>query len=172
MPIDLPFTSDGLHFGAVVKAAGGDVPPGAVRAELEDAGAVVETVQGLLRPMKRYFVPATGGEDLLVGFTHILQPVLEGISHNTQMGCKSPFVQRVAYSDRLSPSSVSVFRGLAQAKASDFVQSLDDWLSSNEISEPVRPTELSRIGIGVFYFEIAQESAEVAVQSLNEHEKP
>lgn len=166
-PADVPFVSDGLHFGAIVRTAGGDVPPGAVRAELEDAGAVIETEDGLLRPLKRYFVPAHVGEDLLVGFTHILQPVLEGISHNTQAGCSDPFVQRVAYSDRLSPISVIEFRKIAEVRASGFVQSLDDWLSANETTEKQGIAEPTRVGLGVFYFEAAQDLVGTAEKTLS-----
>lgn len=165
VPVELPFVSDGLHFGAVVKAAGGDVPPGAVRAELEDAGAVVETVDGLLRPLKRHFVPANVGEDLLVGFTHVLRPVLEGMSHNTQIGCSDPYFQRVSYSDRLSPMSVGAFRQVAQSRANDFVQSVDDWLSSNEGSGEHGLAAASRVGLGVFYFEVTPEPTGVAKPS-------
>lgn len=170
VPVELPFISDGLHFGAVVKAAGGDVPPGAVRAELEDAGAVVETAEGLLRPMKRYFVPANVGEDLLVGFTHILQPVLEGIAHNTRIDCSDPFVQRVAYSDRLSPLTAVAFREFGQVRASNFVQSVDDWLSANEMSEEHGLPAQSRIGLGVFYFEVTHEPAGTAGRNFDDRE--
>ena len=49
-PRDLPFGGDGVNFNSLVKAAGGDVPPGAVRAELVDAGAAVESDDGFLEP--------------------------------------------------------------------------------------------------------------------------
>jgi hypothetical protein len=151
-PMDLPFADDGTNFSTVVKAAGGDVPPGAVRAEMLAADAVVELANGLLRPTKRFFVPADVGEELLVGFTHMVIPVLEGLARNTDERCVEPFIQRLVYSDRLSPDAVPLFRKKARDRVTDFVQSVDDWLSSNELedSEVARPY---RYGVGVFYYE-------------------
>lgn len=151
-PKKLPFADDGIDFSSIVKAAGGDVPPGAVRAEMLSANAVVEFDDGTLKPTKRYFVPADVGEELLVGFTHMVIPVLEGLARNTDYRCTDPFIQRLVYSDRLAPRVVPLFRKQARERVSDFVQSVDDWLSSNEIPDSQVHIPC-RYGVGVFYYE-------------------
>jgi len=151
-PRKLPFADDGVDFSSIVKAAGGDVPPGAVRAEMLSANAVVEFDDGTLKPTKRYFVPADVGEELLVGFTHMVIPVLEGLARNTDYRCTEPFIQRLVYSDRLAPRVVPLFRKQARERVSDFVQSVDDWLSSNEIPDS-QVHSPCRYGVGVFYYE-------------------
>jgi Family of unknown function (DUF6502) len=151
-PRKLPFADDGIDFSSIVKAAGGDVPPGAVRAEMLSANAVVEFDDGTLKPTKRYFVPADVGEELLVGFTHMVIPVLEGLARNTDYRCTEPFIQRLVYSDRLAPRVVPLFRKQARERVSDFVQSVDDWLSSNEIPDS-QVHSPCRYGVGVFYYE-------------------
>ena len=151
-PRKLPFADDGIDFSSIVKAAGGDVPPGAVRAEMLSANAVVEFDDGTLKPTKRYFVPADVGEELLVGFTHMVIPVLEGLARNTEYRCTEPFIQRLVYSDRLAPRVVPLFRKQARERVSDFVQSVDDWLSSNEIPDS-QVHSPCRYGVGVFYYE-------------------
>lgn len=151
-PRELPFTDGDVTFSALVKAAGGDVPAGAVRAELLAAGAVVESDDGALRPTKRHFVPADVGEELLVGFTHMVIPVLEGVARNTDERCATPFIQRLVYSDRLSPEAAPLFRRVSREQVTGFVQSVDDWLSANEVSEPAG-RQPYRYGIGVFYYE-------------------
>jgi len=151
-PRKLPFADDGIDFSSIVKAAGGDVPPGAVRAEMLSANAVVEFDDGTLKPTKRYFVPADVGEELLVGFTHMVIPVLEGLARNTDHRCTDPFIQRLVYSDRLAPRVVPLFRKQARERVSDFVQSVDDWLSSNEIPDS-QVHSPCRYGVGVFYYE-------------------
>jgi hypothetical protein len=152
-PRELAFAAPGVSFSSIVKAAGGDVPPGAVRAELLEADAVVELDGGSLKPTKRYFVPADVGEELLVGFTHIVLPVLEGLARNTDDRCPLPFIQRLAYSDRLLPAAVPLFREVARERASGFVQSVDDWLSSNELPPDCEIDRQYRVGLGVFYYE-------------------
>lgn len=151
-PKELPFMDGDVTFGALVKAAGGDLPAGAVRAELMAAGAVVESEAGALRPLKRHFVPADVGEELLVGFTHMIIPVLEGVARNTDERCSTPFIQRLVYSDRLLPDSAPLFRRVAREQVTGFVQSVDDWLSANEAAD-LDGTPSCRYGIGVFYYE-------------------
>lgn len=152
-PRDLPFGGDGVSFSSLVKAAGGDVPPGAVRAELVDAAAAVEAEDGLLRALKRHFVPADVGEELLVGFTHFVMPVLAGLARNTERNCDKPFIQRLAYSDQLNAESLPLFREISQNRTSAFLQGIDDWLSANEATLESPEVGHRRVGIGVFYYE-------------------
>lgn len=152
-PRGLPLGGDGVTFSSLVRAAGGDVPPGAVRAELVDAGAITELEDGLVRPTKRYFVPADVGEDLLVGFEHFVAPVLAGLVRNTDRNCSQPFFQRLAYSDRLIASSVPLFREMSKDLSSSFLQTLDDWLSVNESKLDLPPASLHGVGVGIFYYE-------------------
>lgn len=153
LPKALRFTGEEPTFSSLVRAAGGDVPPGAVRAELFDANSIVEDDNGRLTPTKRYFVPADAGEELVVGFTHIVSPVLEGLARNTDRESKQPFIQRLAYSDRLPTSAIPHFRDVARDRASEFVQVIDDWLSSHEANADVDGDSGLRVGLGVFYYE-------------------
>jgi Family of unknown function (DUF6502) len=54
-PSNLPYSGENGSFVSLVKIAGGDVPPGAVKAELLAAGAVVELESGALKALKRHF---------------------------------------------------------------------------------------------------------------------
>jgi hypothetical protein len=171
-PRDLPVSGDGVTFGSLVRAAGGDVPPGAVRAELMDAGAVAELGNGLMRPTKRYFVPSDVGEDLLVGLTHFVVPVLSGLVRNTDRNCSQPFFQRLAYSDRLLSSSVPLFREIANDLSSSFLQTIDDWLSTNESNSELPPSSLHGVGVGVFYYESAAIEGEEGQESVADSDIP
>ena len=152
-PKPLRFMGDEPTFATLVRTAGGDVPPGAVRAELFDAESIVEDENGCLAPTKRYFVPADAGEELIVGFTHIASPVLEGLARNTDRDSKQPFIQRLAYSDRLPASAIPHFRDVARDRASEFVHVIDDWLSSHEAHPDAGGDSGFRVGLGVFYYE-------------------
>ena len=153
LPKELPFAGEGVTFSGLVKAAGGDVPPGAVRAELTDAAALVETSDGRLRVIKRHFIPSDTGEELLVGLTHFVMPVLAGLARNTDEGCDRPYIQRLAYSDRLIPTAIPLFRDVARDRAADFVHSIDDWLCANESTSEPYSGDRVRVGLGVFYYE-------------------
>ena len=152
-PSDLPYSGESGSFVSLVKIAGGDVPPGAVKAELLAAGAVVELESGMLKALKRHFVPGSVDEKLVFGLTHILFPVLEGMARNTSGVAKEPWVQRLAYSRRLLPSALPLFRHIARERCGDFVQSVDDWLVSHEADREVERGPVMSVGVGVFYFE-------------------
>lgn len=153
MPRELPYAGDDASFITLARLVGGDIPAGAVRAELMSAGAVTETVDGLLKPIKRHFVPGNVDEDLVVGLNHIVYPVVEGLARNTGPLKEDPFVQRLAYSDRLLPAAVPLFRQLARDKSVAFLASVDDWLSAHEVQPDMEFKETTRVGIGVFFFE-------------------
>lgn len=152
-PRDLSFNRGEFSFSALVRAIGGDVPPGAVRAELLAAGSIVETASGDLKAVKRHFVPGNIDEDLVIGLTQIVHPVMEGLARNTNPNEKDPFLQRFSYSDRLFPAAVPLFRQVARERCRDFVQSVDDWLVSNETRSIDAIDSPLRVGVGVFYFE-------------------
>jgi len=152
-PSDLPMLGEGVTFAALVKAAGRDVPPGAVRSELMEAGALIETNRGLLRAVSRHFVPADVGEDLILGLTHFVRPVLVGVERNTDGTRRLPFVQRLSYSDALAPSALEDFRTISRERAIEFVQSVDDWLLAHESNPSWIPSGQRRVGVGVFYYE-------------------
>ena len=152
-PNDLPYSGEGDTFVSLVKIAGGDVPPGAVKAELLAAGAMLELESGMLKVLKRHFVPGSVDEKLVFGLTHILFPVLEGMARNTSGVAKEPWVQRLAYSRRLLPSAMPLFRHIARERCGDFVQSVDDWLVSHEADREEEGGPVMSVGVGVFYFE-------------------
>jgi hypothetical protein len=152
-PSDLPYLGESSTFVALVKIAGGDVPPGAVKAELLAAGAITELESGMLRALKRHFIPGSVDEKLVFGLTHILFPVLEGLARNTSDVAREPWVQRLAYSRRLLPSALPLFRHIARERCSDFVRSVDDWLVSHEAEPDADCVSVMSVGVGVFYFE-------------------
>lgn len=162
-PMDLYFSGDSGSFSSLVKLAGGDVPPGAVKAELIAARAIEELSDGQLRPIQRYFIPSDVGEDVVIGLSHIVLPVLEGLAHNTGPMKGNPFIQRLAYSDRLIPAALPLFREIARDRSGDFLRSMDDWLSSNEQTSPDLTRQATqRVGVGIFYYEGAATDIEDA----------
>jgi len=152
-PIELAMHGESPCFASLVRLAGGDIPPGAIRAELLAAQAIEETRGGRLRAIKRHFIPSDVVEEMIVGLTHIVGPALEGVDHNSSNPDQAPFFQRVAYSDRLVPSSIPMFQVQARERSTDFIQSIDDWLVAHEYPEGKNPDHLNRVAVGVFYFE-------------------
>jgi hypothetical protein len=151
-PIDLAFDEGTPSFVGLVKLVGGDVPAGAVRAELLAAGGMVLLENGKYRVQQRFFVPATLDEDLIVGIAFIAAPMLETLEHNIRSP-SARFFQRVVYSDHLTDESTESFKRLSHESASEMMASLDGWLGEHELKGPNRGRGKKRVGQGVFYFE-------------------
>lgn len=156
LPLELAFDEGEPTFCDLVHAAGGDVPPGAVRAELKRAGAVSELEDGRLRAVKRYFVPADFDEKAVTVISSILFPNIATIAHNTNPDRTTDgFIHRFAYSNRLNAPSTLMFRKWARAEVTNFVEHVDDWLASHESGEEALEEGQSEqvAGVGVFYYE-------------------
>lgn len=153
-PKDLIFEGLSPSFTDIVRAVGGDVPPGAVRAELFRASAIVELENSLLRPVKRYFVPGDFDEKAITILSGILFPLIAGVDHNSNPSRQldAGFIQRFSYG-KLSQEQQPEFRGWSREEATKFIESIDDWLVSHG-AEPTC-TESNDIisGVGVFFYE-------------------
>jgi hypothetical protein len=155
-PRDLIFQDEEEGFFALVKAVGGDVPPGAVRTELKRAGAVTELDDGRLRAIKRYYVPGNVDDKAVTVMSGMLFPLASGIVHNADPHRTSEgFIQRFAYSQSLEPDAVPEFRRWSRAQAASLIEAMDDWLAKHESSDrlPSAKSEGPIAGIGVFYYE-------------------
>ena len=155
-PLDLALDDEEPSFSTLIKRVGGDVPAGAVRAELLSAGGMIELTNGRFRVKKRYFIPAAFNEDLIVWFAFIVAPLLETMRHNLENPSEA-FIQRVSYSDHLPEEQRLAFRQFTYERAEGLMQGVDKWLSEHD--EPRGKTEDAdrRVGLGVFYFERSTE---------------
>jgi hypothetical protein len=153
-PRDMPFEGETPCFSDVVRAAGGDVPPGAVRAELIRANAVTELDNGHLRPTKRYFVPGDFDEKAITILSGILFPMIAGVDYNSNPGRTAPgFIQRFAFMN-LPQDSRAEFRTWSRQEATDFIEAMNAKLTSLAQRTSSAETADSVIsGIGVFYYE-------------------
>jgi hypothetical protein len=153
----MPFEGEVPSFSDVVRAAGGDVPPGAVRAELIRASAVMELDNGQLRPMKRYFVPGDFDEKAITILSGILFPMIAGVDHNANPGRTAPgFIQRFAFMN-LPERSRSEFRTWSRQEATSFIEAMNQKLTSfARVDGNGGPADEIISGIGVFYYEGVQ----------------
>jgi hypothetical protein len=154
VPKDLAFEGEDPSFSDVVRAAGGDVPPGAVRAELLRAAAVVELDNGNIRPIKRYFVPGDFDEKAITILSGILFPMIAGVDHNANPSRTSPgFIQRFAFTS-LPLESREAFRTWSREEATRFIEEMNDRLTSMASEAGSRsPVDETISGLGVFFYE-------------------
>jgi hypothetical protein len=152
-PRDLAIEGASPNFAELVRAVGGDVPPGAVRAELLRATAVTELENGLLRPAKRYFVPGDFDEKAITILSGILYPMISVVDHNANATRLAPgFIQRFAFG-KLAGDRRTEFREWSRQESTKFIETIDDWLVSRKADAPGQETDGVISGVGVFFFE-------------------
>jgi hypothetical protein len=155
MPLD--FDGTGPSFSSLVRAVAGDVPPGAVRAELRKAAAILETDTGQIIAAKRYYIPVNVDEKVITVLSSMMFPLAAGLDHNSNPERKvGGFIQRVAFSERLDSKFVPDFRNWSRAEAIRFIESIDDWLAEHESAQEAESRgepHGSTVSIGVFYYE-------------------
>lgn len=156
LPLVLPFDDAVLSFSALVRAVAGDVPAGAVRAELKRAAAIVENDDGSIEVRKRYYVPGNVDEKAITVISGMLFPMAASVEHNANPSRRTDgFIQRFAFSESLSAAAATLFRKWARGESTKFIEAIDNWLATYEGFEPPGSTQESqlRAGVGVFYYE-------------------
>lgn len=150
-PRDLPVEGDTGSFAALVRRHAPGIPPVAMIKELKAAAAIEELADGSLRALKRQYVPQQldGAQIRLFGsIVHDLGTTLE---HNlTRPAQVAPRFERRAVSVRVDPRVLPQFRQLLESEGQAFLERIDDWLTSHEVSQDAPAL---RLGVGVYHIE-------------------
>ncbi|HEU4617055.1 MAG TPA: DUF6502 family protein [Gammaproteobacteria bacterium] len=158
-----PLAFEGPHsFATLVKKYAGDIPPGALRTTLIQAGAIKEEADQSLKVLERYFYPEHFDEDFIRSAAFALRNLGNTLVHNAsiigrrkdQMGATKARLERSAWTEWLSPESSAAFRMWVASEGARFVERADDWIGRNEIPKEERDRDTPKTtGVGVYYFE-------------------
>ena len=158
----LPFQGP-LSFSALVGRYGGDIPPGAMRAALLQAGTI-EEADGLLHARKRFFYPTELDEDFVRGVFFSISNLASTVVHNTilrdaqgfseEVNLRDGFLERFAWAEHLTPEATLRFRDWVRKEGGRFIETADAYLGENEVPRRLWTTEKKRsVGVGLYYFE-------------------
>jgi len=162
-PRPLPF-SGSTSFATLVAKYAGDIPPGAIRAELR-RGGIVDEQDGVLLVQGRIHLPLNFDEDLIRRITFSMSNLNATVAFNAQLFARKSETtdqttailgkfERSAWTDRLSVESVPMFRDYVRQEGNRFLEEADAWIGEREIPRRAWPSHEPRIlGVGVYYFE-------------------
>ncbi|MEO1543850.1 MAG: DUF6502 family protein [Pseudomonadota bacterium] len=157
-PRTLPFSGDGGSFTSLVKKYAGDIPPGAIRAELRRTGAIEVLESGSVRAVRRGYIPAEGNDRLARALSRPLFGLLLNLGNNNLPGGTSiaggiGWPEGIVNISGIREADIPRVQELAKIRLENFARSLDDELQAFAIdSETGRGSELS-LGVGYYYFE-------------------
>lgn len=156
LPLTLPFEGADPSFSALVKRYGGDIPTGAMRAELKRVKAIHETEEGRLSLVKPYFVPGDVQERLLVSLTHNVKCLLATVAYNSDVPRRGPGrIERFVYTDQLTDKQVERLRYSIRDSVERYTKEVDeDFAKLEALNRSKGRTPCGRnVGVGVFFFE-------------------
>lgn len=157
-PASLPFQGESQSFTSLVKRFGGDIPPGAMRAELVRVGAVTEGDEGLLTAVTRNFISNLDYQSLINSLVHSGYSLMTTFAHNTNPDVSErPWAERVIYSQKVGKQDLAKLRRVSADRINEFTNAMDDTFMAYEtisdVDEHAGDHELSTVSVGVFYFE-------------------
>ena len=155
-PLPLVFDGEGTTFARLVKKAGGDIPPGAMRTELKRIQAVTEDRSGSLTPVKRYATSLGSDQTLITGLVRGIQPLASAVAHNIENNdTDDVWLQRTVTTSSVRPEDVARLRRISFDRLAEFTEAMDDLYSAYETLHSSESCDdgSGSIGIGVFYFE-------------------
>ena len=161
-PKTLPYQGEG-SFTELVKKYAGDIPPGAMRAELCRTDTVSEAEDKTLRVEKHFLHPPNLHDDFLHGIAFSWSHLGNTLVHNLEAarlresrseGNDPGRIERVAWTERFDKDTAAVFRQWVRKEASVFVEQVDHWIGRNEVPFSKWDDESRKaIGVGVYFFE-------------------
>jgi hypothetical protein len=145
IPRELPFEGLEPSFAGLVRACAGDLPAGAVRAELLRMGAVAEAPSGALRASRREVVFGSAMDAMLEGFATSMRPVTLTVAWNAAMAASGGHrrFQRAVISRQMPADRFGAAEEVVR-------QRLTAWAGVEWSPGPVVPT--ATLGIGMKYF--------------------
>ena len=159
-PATLAFHGKGATFEELVKATGGDIPPGAIRTELKRTGAVVEGADGSLTFTRPSFSPAKAHAGLVGALVRCVYPLMANMANNTSPdhgACRYPVT--AAHTPAARKREVPRLRRISAKRITDFAASMDDVFASYEMlrddDNDTHPNdeETACIHVCAFYYE-------------------
>jgi Family of unknown function (DUF6502) len=163
VPRALPFQGS-PSFSSLVAEYAGDIPPGAVRTELQRAGTIRQLPNGFLIPDRRYFYSPQFDSDFVKRIAFSLANLCSTVAHNAELNKDSAITEeendrlgrfeRCAWTERMSSEMIEAFRTWVRTEGTSFVERADAWIGENELQKTDWQDDARRVvGVGVYYFE-------------------
>ena len=160
-PATLPFAGADKSFSALVKKYGGDVPAGAMRAELKRVGSIEENEKGDLTVKLRSFWPSDQTQKLESALIHHVYPLLSNVSFNTDpKNDEEVMPQFAAYSMNIGVSDRPRIKRMCTDRLKDIAESFDDlFIAYESRGTEKKEGDKAPVMVGVYYFEERDEHA-------------
>ncbi len=154
LPLELDFDQGDENFTDLVRKYSGDMPARAMLEELKRVNAVKILPGEKIRALTRSYIP-TQVDTAHIQFMGVaIRDLAETLDLNLNSEIEGGnFERRVWTPTGISPRDVPQFDLLVREKGQEFLESLDNWLTSKETeSEDIPESAKVKVGVGVYLF--------------------
>ena len=152
-PLVLDLKGEGNSFERIVKEFGGDITYRAALDELVRSDSVELIGDQKVRLKSTFLLPKKDEDEILSILGEDVSSLAETIQHNIEHKGTSDYLQLTASSRYLSKKNEAFVRNEIKKKGIKFLEELDAWLMTQEVSPEDKDSEFFSGGVGVYYFE-------------------
>ena len=154
-PRRLAIQGPGLSFEELSRRYGGDVPMSALLKELRSVGAVEQSEDGLLRALKRAYIPRQLDPEKTLRAGSVLQDIGDTVVHDLICGKDEPLrFERRATNAFVHEHALPKFREFLEREGQEFLERVDAWLTANAVANGTSDECRSlRLGVGIYHIQ-------------------
>jgi len=160
LPLELDFDEGKYSFSALVHRYSGDMPARAMLEELKHVDAVKSLAGGKIRALTRSYIPAHVDTAHIQFMGVALRDLAETLDFNLNQDLEGGYFERRVWTPTgIAPRDMSQFDSLVTEKGQQFLETLDNWLTTRETElENLPDEEKIKVGVGVYLFSDANRS--------------
>jgi hypothetical protein len=153
-----------ISFSALVSRYAGDIPPGAMRSMLQNAGILKQDSDGLLSVGQQFFYSRQFDEDFVRGLGFSLSSLGSTLVHNAMVHKRTDLpneqkrelgrLERTVWSEHMNEREIAKLKAWVDEAAPRFLVQADEVIGKSEVRSVDRgAVPLRVVGVGVYYFE-------------------
>lgn len=156
-PRTIPVEGEAPSFQDLVERYSGGTTVRSVLDEVLAAGAVQQSARGRLKLIRPYYVTEVGDRDLqnldVLGIS--AAELLKTVDHNIRPDQDDPHFQRLVFQIDVPESARAETRRHVRERCQALANEIDEYLARQARERPEGPSRspVSRMGIGIYYFE-------------------
>jgi uncharacterized protein DUF6502 len=162
-PHRLPYEGP-ISFSTLVSRYAGDIPPGAMRSMLQQAGILDHDSDGLMSVRQKFFYSRQFDEDFVRGLGFSLSSLGSTLVHNATVHRRTDIpnerkrelgrLERTVWSEHMTDREIAKLKAWVDDAAPRFLIEVDELVGKSEVPKTDRRDVPPRVvGVGVYYFE-------------------
>lgn len=154
-PLVLTVDGQAPNFASLVKQYGGDVPAVTILRELKRSGAVLESRDKRIAPVRRNYRLDTAEPESVERAGSVLTDMGQTVTHNLYRDAKdkSRFEAR-ATNPNIPAAAMPAYRKFIYRESQQFLEKVDEWLSNHEVTDAeAKKRPVQRVGLGMYWIQ-------------------